>query len=392
MCYAIPGKVVKIEDSVVTVDYFGERRKAKNDFLKLNLGEYVLAQGGFIIQRISQPEAETTLEAWKELFFSLKNTDLKLSQRANTLHQRANYIRHKTLGNACCVHAIIEFSNYCRNDCLYCGIRKGNCSLTRYRMSCEEIINLASWAAKDLNFKALVLQSGEDTWFDDEKLVSVVERIMDEATCLLILSIGERQLETYRKLYAAGARGALLRFETSNAGLYEKFRPGHILQSRIQLIKELRQIGYLIMTGFLIGLPGQSQEDILSDIKLTSQLGTDLFSFGPFIPHPDTPLAKASLPCLEEVLNTIANCRILNPEAKILVTTALDTLDKENGLKFGLLAGGNSLMINITPERYQRLYEIYPDRAGTGQQVRKKIEETVNLLHSLGRAPIDLGF
>jgi len=391
MCYAIPGKVVEVNAGEVSIDYFGELRRAKNDFFKLTPGEYVYAQGGLVIQRISSQEAEPVLESWKELFLRLKEVDAALSKKNENLYQRANYIRLKHLGNACCVHGIIEFSNYCRNDCLYCGLRKSNVHLARYRMSINEIIKIAEDGINKLNFKALVLQSGEDIWFDEEKLSLLVEGIRQKGACLIILSIGERDIKLYEKLYTLGARAVLLRFETSNPDLYAKLRPGHRLERRLALIRKLRKIGYLIMTGFLVGLPTQTPEDIQRDIKITADLGTDLFSFGPFLPHPHTPLAKEAKPALKLILDTIARCRLNYPEAKILVTTAVETLDKEKGLQFGLLAGGNSLMINITPPQYQKLYEIYPERAGIDEDVRKKIKNTLKLLHSLGRAPVDLG-
>ena len=391
MCYAIPGKVTAIKGNIVSVDYFGEEKRAKNDFFNLNPGDYVYAQGGFVVQRISKDEAMPVLESWKELFFKLQQADLRLTQNPKTLYQRANYIRNKYLGNACCIHGIIEFSNFCRSDCLYCGIRKSNSSLLRYRMEVEEIVKVAVEAAEKLGFKALVLQSGEDPWYDADKLVRIVQEIREKAPVLLVLSIGERDIKTYQALYDAGARGVLLRFETSNASLYEKMRPGHNLKERVDLIKGLREMGYLIFTGFLIGLPGQTKEDIEKDIKLTASLGTDMFSFGPFMPHPHTPLGENSHPSLDLVLTVIANTRMSNPEAKILVTTALETLDKKNGLKFGLLSGGNSLMINLTPAKYQRLYDIYPERAGIQEDVTQRIDSTIKLLHSLGRAPADLG-
>jgi biotin synthase len=391
MCYSIPGKVTEINDNIVTLDYFGERKKARNEFLKLSVGDYIFAQAGFAVQKISPQEAVESLAAWKELFFKLQEIDLRLAREPKNLYQIANNIRQKHLGNACCVHGIIEFSNYCQNSCLYCGLRKENSLLTRYRMSIEEIIDTAVLSVNDLGFKALVLQSGEDLWFDDEKLIKIVKGILDKCAVLLSLSIGERSVETYKKLYQAGARGALLRFETSNKNIYKKMRPGKILEDRINLINELRQTGFLIMTGFLIGLPQQSEEDILEDVELANSLGTDMFSFGPLIPHPETPLGKENPPTLDSVLNTIARTRIMNSEAKILVTTSLETLDKQEGARKGLMSGGNSLMINLTPEKYRKLYDIYPDRKGSDVDVRKRISEVINLLQEIGRAPTDLG-
>ena len=391
MCYAIPGKVVEINGNIITVDYFGEKKKARNEFYVLQLNDYIYAQGGFVIQKISPEEAIPILETWKELFFKLQEIDLRITREPKNLYQIANSVRQKNLGNSCCIHGIIEFSNYCQNNCLYCGLRKDNTQLQRYRMTPEEIIDICNYAVEELGFKAIVLQSGEDLWYDDEKLVDIIKNIQKKCPVLLILSIGERNIETYKKLYQVGARGVLLRFETGNTKLYEKYRPKHILKDRINLINKLKEIGYLIMTGFLIGLPEQTEQDILNDIELTNSLGPEMFSFGPFIPHPQTPLSNSNPPSLELVLTTISRARILCPEAKILVTTALETLDKENGAKLGLLSGANSLMINVTPKKYHNLYEIYPDRAGINIELKERINTVLELLYSIGRAPTDLG-
>jgi biotin synthase len=391
MCYAIPGKVVEINNNIVTVDYFGEKKKAKNDFYEVNVGDYVYAQGGFVVQKIPPDEAISILDTWKEYFFKLQETDLRLTREPKTLYQIANSTRQKHLGNSCCIHGIVEFSNYCRNNCLYCGIRKDNPQVKRYRMEIKEIVEVCEYAVHELGFKALVLQSGEDLWYDDEKLVNMVEKVRKRCAILLVLSIGERSVETYKKLYQAGARGILLRFETSNPILYTKYRPNHILEDRVYLINKLREIGYLIMTGFLVGLPEQTEQDILNDIDLTARLGAEMFSFGPFIPHPQTPLSNASPPSLDSVLTTIARARILHPEAKILATTALETLNKEKGAKLGLLSGANSLMINVTPKKYRELYELYPNRIGTQMGIKERIDSLLQLLYSLGRAPTDIG-
>lgn len=391
MCYAIPGKAIEIHKNIVTVDYFGEKRKARNDFFELKIGEYVYAQGGFVIQRLGPEEAEAVIQTWQELFLKLKQTDENLSQGKDDLTQLANSLRHKHCGNSCCVHGIIEFSNYCRNDCLYCGIRCGNSSLKRYRMSIEELIETANLAINSFKFKALVLQSGEDTWYDERKLTGIIRAIMSKNPALLILSIGERDLKLYKKLYQVGARAVLLRFETSNKELYAKMRPKHILDKRVELIRKLHKIGYLVMTGFLIGLPGQTNKDLLNDIKLTNSLNADMFSCGPFIPHLQTPLSTCHSPSLRQSLNTIARMRIMNPEAKILVTSALETLDDKEGLKLGLLSGGNSLMINLTPKKYQKLYDIYPKHSPINGEAAERIDSVTKLLYSIGRAPIDLG-
>jgi biotin synthase len=391
MCYAIPGKVVDIKGNLVVVDYFGEKKKARNEFFELKIGEYIYAQGGFVVQKVEEKDAISILETWKEIFIKLKEVDLRLARETKTLYQIANAKRQKYLGNSCCVHGIIEFSNYCKNDCLFCGIRKSNNKIIRYRMEIDEIVSACEYATNELKFKALVLQSGEDPWYTEEKLVEMVRRIREKCAILLVLSIGERSVDTYKKLYDEGARGVLLRFETGKKDLYKRLKPDSDLDERLELIRNLYKIGYMIFTGFLIGLPGQSGQDIIDDINLTWKLNAEMFSFGPFIPHPETPLKDQPKPSIEMVLNTIARARILYPNSKVVVTTALETLDKKDGARQGLLAGANSLMINVTPEKYRHLYEIYPDRAGSDTNVKDRIKEVLTLLYSLGRAPTDLG-
>ncbi|MBU0502769.1 MAG: radical SAM protein [Candidatus Omnitrophota bacterium] len=392
MCYAIPGRITGIKDNIVSVEYFGEQKKARNEFFDLKIGDYAYAQGGFIIQKISEREALPVLESWKELFFKLQEIDSQLIQKdPKTLYQRANNLRQKYHGNSCCTHGIIEFSNYCGMDCFYCGIRKSNSKLARYRMSLDEILEAARFAVHKLRFKALVLQSGEDPWYDEEKLVYLVKKIRQDSPSLIILSLGERDFGLYERLYKEGARSVLLRFETANLDLYAQLRPGRELKNRVELIGKLHKLGYLVMTGFLIGLPGEKEEDIKKNIELTNALAADMFSFGPFIPHPDTPLANTPLVHTETVLNTIANARVLNPKAQILVNTSFETLDRANALRSGLMAGANSLMINVTPRKYQRFYDIYPERAGVEEDVEMRIENIVKLLRSIGRAPTDLG-
>lgn len=426
MCYAIPGKLVAIKGNIGVVDYFGEHRNVLLD-ADAEVGDYVYAQGGVLISKISAEEAENTLSFWKEQFFKLKEVDQRLSvvkktgkESANTLailqkvtagkplskedmlallkldnaselklvYETANNLRQKENDNACCVHGILEFSNYCRNDCHYCGIRKSS-KIKRYRMATDEIIAAAEHAVKELGFKAIVLQSGEDEWYDDEKLATVVREIRAMGV-LVFISIGVRSKETYKRLYDAGARAVLLRFETSNKTTFAQLRPGANFDERLELIKYAKKLGYIIATGFIVGLPGESDEDIINNILLTKSLGADMYSFGPLIPAEGTPLEKAPRTTKERLLKTIALARFTDPEAKILVTTAFETLDI-NARREGLLAGANSLMLNITPMQYRKLYHIYPGRPDTEKKIEEGIKQTVELLYSLGRAPTDLG-
>lgn len=433
MCYSIPGKIIELKKHIAVVDYFGERRNALNKFTDLKTGDYVYAQGGIVVQKISKKDAVSILKEWKNRFFELKKLDSKITKTKRKiklensefkkiikkaekriplrkpeilrllkakdkkelfiLFKTANQLRQKTLKNSCCVHGIIEFSNYCRNNCLYCGIRMNNKNLKRYRMNIDEIVKLAEYAVNKLGFKALVLQSGEDLWYGTERLTEIIKKIKEKCGVLLFMSVGGRNFDCYKKMYEAGAEGILLRFETSNPKLYKEIHSGpkSDFKTRIKLLKYLNKLGYIIATGSLIGLPNQTQEDLMNDILLTKSLKTEMWSFGPFLPSPQTPLKNTKLIDINTVLKVIAVSRLVEPNAKILVTTALETLDKKNARKLGLMSGANSLMINLTPFKYKNLYSIYPNKAKNDKGVRENIKSTLKLLYSLGRAPTDLG-
>ncbi len=430
MCYAIPGKVEKIENKTVIVDYFGEKRKAHNELIELSIGDYIYAQGGFVINKISESEAQEILAVWKETFFQLQEVDLKLSalnlgdkdtdkkllaildkasqskkltpeellyllelkdnKQIGLLFKTANFLRQKYFKNSCCVHGIIEISNYCRQGCRYCGISYYNKELKRYRMSRAEILEAARIATQDHGFKSLVLQSGEDPGYSVNELADIIKEIKEKFPCLIFISFGEIGIGGLEKLYKAGARGLLMRFETSNPKLYQKMHPLMELATRLNHLRKAYDIGYLILTGSLIGLPGQTKKDILNDILLSKELHAEMFSFGPFIAHPHTPFARQDSAQMLDIIKVLAVARIIdNTHAKILVTTALETLNKA-AAKEGLLAGANSLMLNVTPLSYRQLYTIYPNRAHQSEDISLQIESTVSLLRSLGRAPTDL--
>jgi len=426
MCYAIPGKVIELKKNIAVIDYFGEKRNVLNEFLEIKVGDYVYAQGGILLNHVEQEKAEEILNFWEKRFFELKEVDKNLSsiekveaspnlleilqkvnlnqelttkdmqdilaltsnQELELLYKSANSIRQKEHDNACCVHGIIEFSNYCKENCFYCGIRKDK-NITRYRMTVAEIITAAKKAVHDHGFKALVLQSGEDYDFDEEKLTTIVTEIR-KLNVLIFLSLGQRSKHLYQKLYQAGARAALLRFETSNEQIFNEIRPGANLKDRIQLIKDIKEMGYVIATGFIMGLPKETSNDIINNILLTKSLGPDMHSFGPLIPTTGTPLETQNKPSKDLVLKTIALTRFIDRKSKILVTTALETLDKD-ARRQGLLAGANSLMINATPKHNAELYSIYDNKAGVTDNLQETIKDTVDLLYSIGRAPTDLG-
>lgn len=429
MCYAIPAKLVAINDHAGVVDYFGETRNILLDPTEDNVkvGDYVYAQGGILVRKIPTEEAEEILKSWREVFFELKKTDetlakidqdklppnvLSILQKINlrkslkkeemlalfdginepnelkVLYEVANNVRQREHGNASCVHGIIEFSNHCHNSCHYCGI---SCErdIPRYRMTPDEILAVAKNAVDKYGFKAIVLQSAEDFHYDEKTLINIVKEVK-RLGVLVFISIGDRSKEIYENLYKAGAKAALMRFETSNEKIFSSLRPNTQLQDRIDLIKHIKNIGYVLATGFIIGFPGETNSDIVNNILLTRYLGPDMYSFGPLIPTHETPLENAIPPTKDQVLKTIALSRFVDSNANILVTSALETLDK-NAKREALLAGANSMMINITPENYKKLYTIYDNRSQTNEACEKSIKDTVDLLYSLGRAPTDIG-
>jgi len=257
-------------------------------------------------------------------------------------------------------------------------------------MTMPEIIASVDEAFNKHGFRALVLQCGQDA-YTVEELVSIVRTIKESYPVLIFISFGELDNEALKKLYAVGARGILLRFETSNEKLFKTVHPDGSLAKRIAILEEAFRLGYLILTGGLIGLPGQTDTDILADIQLAKKLKTEMYSFGPFLPHPQTPLAQHGLPAEAKVMNTLAVARLLDPvNSKILVTTALETLDPDSAKK-ALLAGANTVMLNVTPIKYRKLYDLYPHRAHTDDLISDQIKNTLALLKGIGRAPTDLG-
>ncbi len=429
MCYAIPGKVIELKDKIAVLDYYGEHRNVLNEVPDVKIGDYVYAQGGILLDIIEPKQAKETLEFWQDKFKELKQTDKRLSKVENInkskasdnlleilqkvnhnkelskddlmylinitnpnelklLYEFTNNVRQKVHDNACCVHGIIEFSNYCKNDCHYCGIRKSN-TIERYRMTKERIIEISKHAVKELGFKALVLQSGEDPYYTQDMLVEIVKELR-KLGILIFISIGIRDKVTYDRLYEAGARAILLRFETSNKNIFNKLRPDTDFDKRLDLIKYLKNKGYLVATGFLVGLPGETNEDIINNIFLTKELGAEMYSFGPLIPCINTPLENTPLTDINTMLKVIAISRLVDKNAKILVTTALETLDPIAGKK-GLLSGANTLMINVTPKQFRDAYTLYPGRPDKDKNIQNNIKETMNLLYNIGRAPTDLG-
>lgn len=275
------------------------------------------------------------------------------------LAKMADNVTKQIHGERVHLRAIIEFSNYCKCNCLFCGIRRGNRKLPRYRMKKEEIIKVAEEAAKE-GFKTIVLQSGEDPLWNAKKLSEVVKEIK-KFNVAVTLSVGELSYNDYAILKEAGADRYLLKFETSDEALFKKLKPDTTLEKRIQCLRWLKEIGYETGSGIIVGLPGQSLESIAQDIAVMKELKLDMVGIGPFIPHPETPLAQYPSGSAFLTLKVLAITRLVLPKANIPATTALGSLSPTFRLK-AFYCGANVLMPDITPTIYRRLYEIYPGK------------------------------
>ena len=276
------------------------------------------------------------------------------------IYTAADALRQQTVGDDVHIRGIIEFSNYCTNDCCYCGIRRSR-DVVRYRMLPEEIVAQAV-QAQDWGCNTVVLQSGEDPWFTVERMCELVRAIRQAGVPAITLSIGVRPLAELRQLAAAGCDRYLLRFETSNRRLFQRIHPDESLRRRLQCLNNLRTAGIQVGSGFMIGLPGTPLATLARDILFATRLNLDMIGCGPFLAHPETPLAgQPQLADREIYFKTMAVLRLLNPWAHIPSTTAFDALTS-SGRNRVLQIGANVFMPNVTPAKYRRLYQLYPNK------------------------------
>ncbi|OPX29431.1 MAG: [FeFe] hydrogenase H-cluster radical SAM maturase HydE [Candidatus Omnitrophica bacterium 4484_171] len=307
---------------------------------------------------------------------------LTCNKNRNILKE-ADSIRKEHCGDEVHIRGIIEFSNYCKRDCLYCGLRKSNKKLTRYRMTADEIFKAAR-KVEEFKYKTIVLQSGEDDYYRIEELCGLVKRIKKEIDCAVTLSIGERTYDEYKQLREAGADRYLLKFETSNKKLFVFLKPGSLYEKRLKRLEWLRDLGYQVGSGNMVGLPGQTLEMLADDILLMNKLDLDMIGIGPFIPHPDTPLWRFREGTLELTLKTIALTRMAAPDAYIPATTAAGSVDPA-GRQKALQCGANVIMPNMTPQKYRKYYEIYPDKICLNDQPGDCRMSIKTIIESLGR-------
>lgn len=297
------------------------------------------------------------------------------------LYEAADRVREREIGSEVHLRAIIEFSNYCERNCLYCGLRQKNQGISRYRMSAQEILQ-TSIQAREQGFETIVLQSGEDPWFTKERLAALIWQVKRETQMIITLSVGERSGPDYALWRDAGADRYLLKYETSSEELFKYLRPGCELSNRLKCLGQLRNLEYEVGSGNIVGLPGQTLDDLAADVVLFREYDFDMIGIGPFIPHPATPLGSSPSGSLELTLNVIAVTRIVTRNTNLPATTAASILDQD-GRRKCLLSGANIIMADLTPLKYRRYYEIYPGKGQAGEERT----EILSLISSIGRIP-----
>ena len=284
---------------------------------------------------------------------------LKDDSKNDWLFRYADKIRKENVGNDVHLRGLIEFSNICKNSCKYCGLRKENSTIDRYRIEKDEILEIAKNAVT-MGYRTIVLQSGEDAFYSTDKMIEIIN-VIKEFDVALTLSIGERSFEDYKAFKQAGADRYLIRIETTNRKLYEKMHPNMDFDNRIRCLEDLKRLGYEVGTGCLVGLPDQTVESLADDILFFKEIGADMIGIGPFIPHPQTPLKDTEKGSFTLALKVMALTRIMLPDINIPATTAMETLNP-NGRIIALQSGANVVMPNVTSTQYRAKYEIYPNK------------------------------
>ena len=276
------------------------------------------------------------------------------------LYSTADQVRKANCGDDVHIRGLIEFSNICARDCSYCGLRRDNHEINRYRIPIDEIIDVST-AVVNKGIGTIVLQSGEDPWFTGERMAEIIRGIKSQVECAITLSIGERSFEDYRIMKEAGADRFLLRHETANPELYRRLHPDMQFEDRVRCLRDLRTLGYQVGAGCMVGIPGQTVDDMASDVIFVREIDADMVGVGPFIPHPNTPLGHDSGGTLDKTLKMVAVVRIATRNALLPATTAVGSIDPF-GREKALQAGANVVMPNYTPLKYRVDYEIYPNK------------------------------
>lgn len=329
---------------------------------------------------VDKLEAQNRLnrEEWIQL---IEGRTPKLAQY---IFEKARKIRQAYYGTDVYIRGLIEFTNYCKNDCYYCGIRRSNSRAHRYRLSEEQILRCCH-QGYTLGFRTFVLQGGEDGYFTDERMVSLVKEIRKNyPDCAITLSIGERSYDSYLALFEAGADRYLLRHETWDEEHYRLLHPPALsAKHRQQCLWDLKKIGYQVGTGYMVGSPFQTAENLADDMLFLEELIPQMVGIGPFIPHHDTPFKDQAAGTLELTLYMLGLIRLMLPKVLLPATTALGTID-EKGRELGILAGANVVMPNLSPENVRKDYLLYDNKICTGSEAAECRMDLENRMHAIG--------
>lgn len=299
------------------------------------------------------------------------------------LAEKARVVQDRYYGKKIYVRGLIELSNYCKNDCYYCGIRRSNRLAQRYRLDKEEILACCK-AGYTLGFRTFVLQGGEDGWYTDDKVCDIVSSIKKEyPDCAVTLSIGEKSRESYERYFEAGADRYLLRHETVTDVHYRQLHPESMsLSNRVRCLRDLKEIGYQTGCGIMVGAPGQTVEYIVNDLRFMKEFEPQMVGIGPFIPHKDTPFAQEEAGSVELTVYLLAIIRLMLPKVLLPATTALGSICKD-GREQGILAGANVIMPNLSPEDVREKYLLYNNKLHTGSDAaenKRLLEEQMAVI------------
>ena len=333
------------------------------------------------IQDIIQKLCDTGDLTRDEIITILENRN---SEIQSELAKRASETAQKHYGNKVYVRGLIEFTNYCRNDCYYCGIRCGNKNAERYRLSKEEIVECASYGY-GLGFRTIVLQGGEDMFYTDDMMVDIIKSIKKEhPDCAVTLSIGEKSYESYKAFFDAGADRYLLRHETADFDHYAKLHPKNLSpENRQQCLYNLKKIGFQTGAGFMVGSPYQTVDNIADDLLFLKKLDPEMIGIGPFIPHKDTVFADEKAGDLNLTLFLLSVIRLMLPTVLLPATTALGTINPR-GRELGILAGANVVMPNLSPVGVRKKYALYDNKICTGEEAAECMNCLKNRISSIG--------
>ena len=308
----------------------------------------------------------------------------KTDEAAEILAEKARAVHEKHYGKAVYIRGLIEIGNICKNDCLYCGIRRGNKNCDRYRLTEAEILECADEGYK-LGFRTFVMQGGEDGSFSDEFMCSVIEKLKAKyPDCAVTLSIGERSRESYEKLFSAGADRFLLRHETADKEHYEKLHPKELsFDNRMECLRNLKEIGFQTGCGFMVGSPFQTNRHIAKDLKFIEEFKPQMCGIGPFIPHKDTPFKDYPAGTAEMTCYLLSIIRLIHPKILLPATTALGTI-MNGGREKGILSGANVVMPNLSPISVRKKYMLYNGKISTGDEAAEAVNNLALSMKKIG--------